>query len=166
MISGNFTPDDLLAAQWVHLRPRRSLAVAGIVLLVVYCVGVAMMFVAPIAPASPWVQWVMLAMLAYFPIVLGVMIPYRTRRSFRQRKDFQRETSYRASESGVSIENENLKGIKPWSDYLKWKEGRKVFLLYLSDNMFQIVPKRFFGTESELAGFRALLEKAVPRGKS
>lgn len=167
MIKGTYTADDLIAAQRLHLRPRPVLRVVGIVLLALACVAAVAMFVGPVAADTPSVvKWALLASIAYFPILFAVLIPYRARRSFRQRKDLQRETSFAASEDGIHLQGENMQGTKPWSDYLKWKEGKRTFLVYLSDNMFHVVPKRFFDPESEVAGFRALLEQKVPRGKA
>ena len=166
MIKGTYTADDLVSAQWLHVRPRRSLRVVGIVLAAVFCLAAVAMFLGPFASDLPWAKWLYLASLAYFPILFAVVIPYRTRRSFRQRKDLHRESSFCASEDGVHVQSGDIQGLKPWSDYLKWKEGDKAFLLFMSDNMYQVVPKRFFDPESEVGGFRALLEKHVPRGKS
>lgn len=52
---------------------------------------------------------------------------------------------------------------KPWSDYLRWKEGGKCFLLYMSDNLFQIVPKRFFHSDSDIDTFREMLTMRIGR---
>lgn len=48
-----------------------------------------------------------------------------------------------------------------WSDYRKWKEGGTLFLLYSTDSAYLLLPKRFFRTESDVDGFRSLLEVQV-----
>lgn len=166
MIKGTISPADLLSAQWVHLRPRRSFAVVGMVLIALSIWGCVIMFRPPMDQELGAGRWFLPGFLAYLAIWFAVLIPYRSRRSYRQRKDFQREITFSASDAGLSVQNENAQGTKPWSDYLKWKEGKQTFLLYLSDSMFQLVPKRFFATEAELAQFRALLENNVPRCKA
>jgi hypothetical protein len=166
MIKGTYTADDLVSAQWLHVRPRRSLRVVGILLAAVLCLAGVVMFIGPSGSDWPWGKWLYLASLAYFPILFAVGMPYRTRRSFRQRKDLHRECSFAASDDGLRVQSGDIQGLKPWSDYLKWKEGDDAFLLYMSDNMYQVVPRRFFDSASDVDTFRALLEKNVRRAKS
>ncbi|HEY4146086.1 YcxB family protein [Pinirhizobacter sp.] len=63
--------------------------------------------------------------------------------------------------AGVAARTEQGNSVKPWSDYLKWKEGKSVFLLYLSDHMFQIVPKRFFAAHEDIDAFRNVIRQSI-----
>jgi len=66
-----------------------------------------------------------------------------------------------ASDDGFTIQMENALVKKPWSDFLKWKEGKTLFVVYISDNMFQLVPKRFFSLPEDVTSFRNLLNAKV-----
>ena len=49
-------------------------------------------------------------------------------------------------------------------DRLSQVEGRtSAFLLYMSDNLYQVVPKRFFASDSDLRAFRELVGKRIAR---
>lgn len=154
------------SAQWVHLRPRRAVGIAGVVVLALAVIAEAVLVFGPHVPELGWVRWALPVSLAYFALIFWVWLPYRTRRTFKQRKDFQREASYAPSESELIVQNDTGRSAKPWADYLKWKEGRRVFLLYLSDNMFQVVPKHFFSSDAEIEEFRSLLQQKVRRGEA
>jgi hypothetical protein len=59
-----------------------------------------------------------------------------------------------------------------WSAFTKWRESNELFLIYISEMFFHMVPKRAFETPAELEAFRQLLEghvhsaDAAPRGFS
>lgn len=162
-IAGTFTTDDVAYASWVHLRPRRSLGVLGVVVMLLALVAVYLAFFGR-PPESPgWSRWILVAALSCLVLMFGFGIPYISRRTYRQRKDLQRPCSFSPSDSGLCFSTEGASGIKPWTDYLKWKEGRDIFLLYLSDNLYQMIPKRFFESEDDLKAFREVIGKNIPR---
>jgi hypothetical protein len=163
MIKGIYRPNDLVSASWVNLRPRRSLAIAGLIVAVLGCLALLSVFVVPPATAPGWGRWAFLTLVVYVIASFGIGIPYRSRRSYKQRKDLQRECTFDPSESGLGFRAENVQAVKPWSDYLKWKEGRSLFLIYMSDNLYQVIPKRFFASEGEVGAFRELVKAKVAR---
>jgi hypothetical protein len=165
MIKGTYSANDLFSATWVHLRPRRSFAIIGLVLAVLYCGTMWFVFLGPGAAAeqNSWVRWACLGSGAYLAVSFGVGVSYRARRNFTQRKDLQRECAFEPSETGLTYTTPHAQGVKPWGDYLKWKEGKSVFLVYLSDNMYQLIPKRFFVSEDAISSFRATLKERIAR---
>jgi len=90
-------------------------------------------------------------------LAFGVQVPYRGRKTYRQRKDLQRECSFLADGSRLILTTEGAVIETLWSDYLKWKEGKAGFLLYMSDNMYRPIPKRFFASEADIAKFREMV---------
>jgi hypothetical protein len=163
MIQGTYTPQDLWAASWSHIRPRRSLAVVGVLLAGAFVWALWAAFFGRFSAEAGWTRWVMIAVGIYLVGYFGVGIPYFTRRAFRQRKDLQRPCKFTPSESGLGFETEGAQGAKPWSDYLKWKEGKSAFLLYMSDGMYQVLPKRFFSSPDEVDAFREMVREKVAR---
>jgi hypothetical protein len=162
MIKGTFTPNDLASANWVHIRPRRSLAMVGLVLIALCFWALWFSFFGPMAAMSQWPGWAILAFFGYVG-AWAAFVPYKVRRTFLQRKDLQRECVFSPSEAGLGFNSLDAEVLKPWSDYLKWKEGKGAFLLYLSDSMYQLVPKRFFDSEAEVISFRETLKANVSR---
>ena len=93
--------------------------------------------------------------------MIWFIVPYKCRRAYAQRKDLQRECTFLPSEEGLAFKSADTEGEKRWSDYLKWKEGKSVFLLYMSDNLYQLVPKRFFASEADIERFRDILTRKI-----
>jgi hypothetical protein len=163
MIQGTFSPQDLKNANWLHLRPRRALAVFGIFIVIPFLLSLWYAFFGGWSDEVWWVRWAMLGALAYLVALFGIVVPLRIGRTYRQRKDLQRPCTFVPSEAGLRVETEGSGGVKPWSDYLKWKEGKSTFLLYMSDNMYQAIPKRFFSSTEEIDRFRDLVKVKVAR---
>ena len=163
MIQGTFSPQDLKNANWLHLRPRRALAVFGIIIVIAILLSLWYTFFEGWLAEVQWVRWALLGAFAYFFALFGIVVPLKIGRTYRQRKDLQRPCTFAPSEAGLRIETEGSQGVKPWSDYLKWREGKSTFLLYLSDNMYQIIPKHFFSSTEEIDRFRDLVEAKVAR---
>jgi hypothetical protein len=65
------------------------------------------------------------------------------------------------SEAGLHFSTEGMAGTKPWTDYLRWKEGKDVILIYMSDDLYQMMPKRFFASDADLQAFREYLSQRV-----
>lgn len=160
-LKGRVVVSDLLAAQWVHVRPRRSLAVAGVLLLGLTIFVMVASFVGHRQSLTDPTAWILPGILAYLAFTAFVWVPRKVRRSFSQRKDLQHEISMMATSAGIEARTEQGYGVKPWSDYLKWKEGKSVFLLYLSDHLFQIVPKHFFSARGDIDAFRDLIRQSI-----
>jgi hypothetical protein len=161
-VTGTYEANDLISAAWVHLRPRPSLRWVGIVLVVLAVVAMFVNF--RVAPEDArWVAWFLPLTFLYIVLAYGFGIPYKARRAYKQRKDLQRPISFTATESGLSFATEGSSGVKPWADFHKWKEGKSTLLLYLSDNLYQAVPKRFFASERELDAFREVVSQRIAR---
>jgi hypothetical protein len=68
--------------------------------------------------------------------------PYQIARSFDQNKELSSPFEMELTEEGYSISNSYGSGRIPWKDFAKWKEDKQIILLYRTDNMFNMVPKR------------------------
>jgi hypothetical protein len=64
-------------------------------------------------------------------------------------------------ETGIVADNEFGHATVPWSDYVKWKENDHLFLLYVSDPVFHIVPKRYFGGADDVEKLRQILKAQI-----
>jgi len=160
-LKGRIAVEDLMTAQWVHVRPRRSFAVVGILLL-----GLAVFVWADsLVWRRQWLtnpmNWALPSVLAYLAFCAFIWTPRKIRQSYCQRKDLHHDISMVVTNAGVASHTERGNSMKPWSDYLKWKEGKSVFLLYLSDQMFQMVPKRFFATHEDIDAFRSMVRHSI-----
>jgi hypothetical protein len=155
-ITGTYSLDDFLAGAWLHFR--RKLMVLALGLVFFAYAGYSLSTGAP-----AWAVWLPICFVVWLLAVVVVGIPYRCRREFSQRKDLQRQITFAPDSSGLRITSAALSGLKPWSDYIQWKEGRTVFLLYMSDRTFTVVPKRFFASGADVQSFRELVSGNVLR---
>ena len=94
-----------------------------------------------------------------FEIARRYQIPRRARRLFAQQKNLQRPLTFSWDDEGLSWTSANGSGKTPWVDYLKWGQDERLFLLYHSDAMFQMLPKRAFVTAAQLQSFASCLER-------
>lgn len=163
MIQGTITERDLRNAAFTNLRPRRSFAIVGGVLVVLFfwALWIAFFGSRPLGP--DWMRWLMLGVPVYFVWSFVVWLPLKMRKSYRQRKDLQKPLIYIPADASLRVETEGAAGEKPWPDYLKWKEGKSVLLLYFSDDMYQIIPKHFFASDDDLVKFTDLLRDKIAR---
>ena len=160
-LKGRIAVEDLMAAQWIHVRPRRFLAVIGILLLGLTVFIMAASFVGHRQSLTDPTAWILPGILAYLAFTAFVWVPRKIRRSYSQRKDFQHEISMVVTSTGVESRTEQGYSVKPWTDFLKWKEGKNVFLLYVSDHLFHVVPKRFFAAHEDIDAFRNIMRQAI-----
>lgn len=159
-LRGKLEPADLLSAQRTHFKPGTTSRIVLAVLAAGYVLGFCYsLTVGP--PAGRWLTWSFIGGAVYFLFLVAlsllVLLPRRVQRTYRQRKDFQREFTYTITDQGITTTTPDAHQEKPWADVLKWKEGRQNFLLYSSDNLFQLFPKRLFASPTQIDAFRDLL---------
>ena len=53
----------------------------------------------------------------------------------------------------------------PWTDFNKWKESEKMFLVYETNYRYNIIPKRIFTTPDEAQSLRTILTNALGPAK-
>ena len=159
-VIGTLQPGDYIRAQYLNLRPRPVFKVAGAIILV----------------AVAWTCWYLLTRddfglfaYAYVALILllvlnfGVYLPWKTRRMYRQQKALQRELTYRFDDSSVFASNENGESTTPWEDYLKWKQNDQMILLYLSDCLYQMIPRSMFGQPDDFDKLSELVRSKIER---
>jgi hypothetical protein len=97
----------------------------------------------------------------WYAVVYFLIVPTRAGLTYRRQKALQRPYDVGWNANGVAIDNEFSNGVTPWSDYRKWRESKGLFLLYLSDRLFHLLPKRAFANEDAVATFRGVLRERI-----
>lgn len=90
-------------------------------------------------------------------------VPWKAKRVFRQQRSLQLPFDFSWDDEGLLSRNEQGSYKHLWSDLLRWKENDRLFLVYISDAMFLILPKRTFSNPEDLISFRTLLQSRVVR---
>lgn len=93
-----------------------------------------------------------------------VLIPSIARKRFKQHKALQRPYTLSWSKDALTIKSETGENNTPWSDFLKWRENEHLFLIYVTNGLFRMIPKRAFSDSHAATEFGQLLhEKIGPR---
>ena len=149
-LKGKFEPADVIAAQDLHARSSQMITWVGY-----YMLGlVGLTFIAGIVLAAmqllPW------SFSLYPAVILGAVGVYRyylrpaqITRSFNQNKDLSSPFEMELNDDGYNISNSYGSGHIPWKDFVRWKADSKMILLYRTNTMFNMVPKRLLHGETE-----------------
>lgn len=147
--------DDYVAAQAMHTRWTRKRAV------VLLCSGAVGIVVGGFVP-SAWAFAIGFTLVGCavggaigFEFARRFVIPKRARRIFAQQKALRRSRVYHWDDTGLRSVSEHAEGTMPWTDFLKQRESDRLYLLYLSDAMFVMMPKRVFQDHEHLRSFAA-----------
>ena len=89
-------------------------------------------------------------LIGYFA-VLCLLIPFNPKRQYRQHRALKNEIHIALSEQGIDFKSESGESKLQWIDIHKWKKGKGIYLLYITSNMFHMVPSRALSTENELS---------------
>jgi hypothetical protein len=99
-----------------------------------------------------------LAVLGFWALFRFWLTPVQLKRVFSQQKELHATFEMELTDEAFQVKNDYGAGSMPWKDFVKWKENRDLFLLYRSDIIFNMVPKRLFSTESEIDYVRERLK--------
>ena len=91
-------------------------------------------------------------LLGYFT-VLFLLIPINASRRFDLHRTLNAEISFFISEQGIRFKSEMGENKIQWSDIRKWRYGKGMYLFYINNSMFHMIPSRVLSDESELCYF-------------
>lgn len=130
-----------------------ALVLAVFIYVVAGANGAALKAAAFVALAIPAVLYgLLLVRHAILPVVL-------VRRQLRENKAVREVHLITWSERSYCVRSTKLQSNIPWDDYWRWRENRRVLLLYASSMQYQVVPKRLL-PPGALEEIHAYLDKA------
>jgi hypothetical protein len=158
------TADDYLDALRLHRRRvywfgRFRFAYWGTFLFLLIALG--LMGSGPSAWTTPGLLLFFVAALAF--LTDRLLLPRQARRIYRQQQSLQRPFRLTVTDDGIQAVSASFTGSHAWSDYRRWIEGRDQFLLYQSDVLFLIIPKRSVPRSDDLRG---ILSEKIRRASS
>ncbi|HEY1136306.1 MAG TPA: YcxB family protein [Xanthomonadaceae bacterium] len=148
---GTLTADDFVAAQTLHMRKwrKRQYIVIGAVMLL----GVAI-------ASFGWRMAGMVVMGAALGGFAGNVVLHARRlpgtwtRLFEQQKSLHERFTYSWDETGLTVSTPLGQAKRPWAHFIRHEEDAGSLLLYHSDAMFELIPKRWFDDGSTLDALR------------
>lgn len=154
-------PEDYLAAVRLNMRPRKAWAVVGIVLLVVFAAAIGLMLWRLASGQGQWFDFALAAAVVWLVAWYWVFLPRQVRKLYSQQRSLQEPFEAIFDDAGMRTRSERGDGTLLWADAHKWRESKHLFLIYQSDALFHLLPKRCFGSEAEQAQLRDLLLSRV-----
>ena len=161
-IRQDIRPEDCRRAVYLHLRPRPGYGVAGTLILALAALGTVQKIYSP----DPWNSstFVPLASLAFLAVFFFVALPWQATRNFKQNRFLTHPTEYRIDETGLLVQSDLGTTKIPWDHLHKWKENRRLILLYPTDAAYYLFPRRLF-TAEEWEEFRALAAQHLKKSR-
>jgi len=113
-----------------------------------------------------WISLLIMA-LVFAALAAGFRYLYMPRRARTvHRRLNQRPYDMVFDDDHMTWRSETASGGNPWSAFVKWREGGRVFLLYRSRTRFQIIPKHAFADTGAIDAFRDLLRRRISGRKA
>jgi hypothetical protein len=150
-------PEDYIKAQYLHMRPSPWLKYFGIALLSLWLV----FFIALASRSLTTAVDAFIPILFFgvtYALIIFAIIPWNVRRIFSQQKTLQAEYETVISPETIEATSEYGKTTIRLSDFYKYKIGKDIILLYQSQALFHIFPRRFFVSEEDFKTFLSYLE--------
>jgi len=162
-IRGKILESDYVDAQRLHSRARRVIAIMGVVVLLL---GLAV----TILNVMAWLNGSISAGdAALFPFLVGLLLaylfvlrPWSWRRTYRKHPALHEPVSIDLGDDGLAYASDHGEGELPWRMFIKWREGKRLFLLYSAPNLFHIIPKRTLEAD-RVESLRSLLSEKLGR---
>ena len=92
-----------------------------------------------------------------------VSIAPKAKRVFRQQRGMRRTHEITWSDKGLTVSGEDGQSTTRWTDFHNSRELDDQFILFLSDAIFLMIPKRAFPDSSLLQSFRESIASRIPR---
>jgi hypothetical protein len=93
-------------------------------------------------------------------VVSFLYLPWKVRILHKQQKDLASPFTYSWDGEFLEAKGVNGQSKRQWSNYVKCKENKNLFLLYHSDVLFEMFPKYWFHDQNQIAEFRGLAHHA------
>lgn len=137
-------PSDYVRAQYLNLRPRPLIKWLVIILIAIFLlVFLHELFTRPIDRITA-LPFIVSAILVYLVITYGVWLPYRTKKIYKQQKSLQEPYDAELSQDEFISSNSLGTARIKWADFHKYKVAKDMILVYQSDLIFHMFPRRWF----------------------
>jgi hypothetical protein len=157
MVQMHISAKDYRHALFVHQRPRRSLAICGILILV----PVLLFIVCKLCSQSRWNDpgpLVAIGVLLYLSVYFFCFLPWQATQSFKQNRFLNDNATCVINDAGIHTQSELGNSDIPWDHFHRWKLSNRMILLYVTNTMYMIYPRHLF-TDDAWSEFKGLARK-------
>jgi len=160
-LEGRIEESDYLAAQWLHLRPRRLMRVLAIILGVLFLAGGAAQIIGWMQGDRPLSDALMLPFLLSVLAGYFLVLRWQFKRSYRGYKAIKLPLHIEVSEAGLYSRSEHGEVRLPWGLFQKYKENGRLLLLYQSGNLFHVLPKNLFKDAADMRRAQDVISRNI-----
>ncbi|MBN2499455.1 MAG: YcxB family protein [Anaerolineales bacterium] len=148
---------DCLNAQKLHMR--QSIQTQGTIFLFLALFGILGLaaFFVPEMEIYRYFSIFLLVISSAFFFLRYVFLPNRVKKVFAQQKELHAPIEMEITADALLTTNPYGHAERPWSLFIRWKEDDNVLLLYHSNALFTILPKRALNAE-QIAAIKMHLE--------
>lgn len=156
------TPEDFIEAALMSHKAGKTLKQSLVLLLVITAMVVLISLIVGRLREDLLICWlVAIAAVAFFAWFFNFFYPRRLRRIFFQQKSAQLPYVATITDETLQTKSEVSEEKLPWNHFIQWRENDNLFVLYQSDTMIRIMPKRCFASPQQIIEFHHLLEKKL-----
>lgn len=154
------TPEDYIKANYLHMRPSPWLKYLGMAFLSFFLVFLVSSVPSSVSFATAFIILATMFLFygLFYAFILLAIIPWKVRRIFSQQKTLQAESETVISPEMMETTSENGTARMRLSDFHKYKVGKDMILLYHSQTLFTMLPRRFFASEEDFKTVLSYLE--------
>ncbi|MBN2499456.1 MAG: YcxB family protein [Anaerolineales bacterium] len=138
---------DYLNAQKLHMRKSNlPFALLGIALFFFVLLNLTMML---FYGTGEYTTYMLIVLIPAGAVLLFryVLLPRRIRKIFAQQKELHAPIEMELTADALLTSSQYGQAERPWSIFVRWNEDDNVLVIYHSDAMFTILPKRYFSPE-------------------
>ena len=153
---GTLTADDFVAAHALHMRKWRKRQYLFFLVALLGGILIAL---------SGWRMAGMIVIGAGIGGCAGLValhsrkLPRTWRQLFEQQKALHERFAYTWDDSGLGVSTSLGQARRPWAHFMRHAEDAHFILLYHSDAMFELIPKRWFDDVSTLEALRTEISR-------
>ena len=142
-VRGAISRDDFLRMQRLFMRPRRWAIVLGLVVAALWSVALYSSLSRALERGKGYGAVVGLLVAAlYFAAYFLLFLPWWWRRAYAQQKTLHAPFEYRFSGTHFRMESSFGNAELPWDIFRNWRSGKHLILIYQTDKLVHLIPRR------------------------
>ena len=149
-IAVTMTADDVRKAMFLNMKPRPPFMIVGGILGAVW-ITVLVLMVRDFLKHGTYAFSLAILTLSTLYLVLSPLVyfPWRAKRTFLQQKMLHDEIIYELDDNGLSARSKWGSNEIPWNTFHKVKFNNELILLYHSDYLFTMIPRRAVASDAD-----------------
>lgn len=151
-IQGKITLQDYIAAQNLHLKQFIRTKNFFVRIAIIFILFSVLVYISNLRLELSLLI-ITLTTILTLPVLFFVIRPRQFKRQYNQHKALASETKIQLCHDGIFFEDSTGQGLLPWSHIHNHVTSPQLTLIYRTDNLFHMIPKHFFTSDSDYMSF-------------